>query len=166
MQLSVLMTRARSALGKATRYKSPDTTPLLNAASWPASGAKIDCSGFPAWCLRISRKVDHPKYEAINGGWFETTGIHADIANSWGFFEPLTVPKVGAFLVYPDKNGHEGHMGIVSAVNGKAGLNGVTHVIHCSASGWNQHGDAIRETGPQIWAAHPDTLIGWHTGVT
>ncbi len=118
-----------------------------------------------AWCLRISRKVEHPKYHAINGGWFETTAIHADVINSWGYFEQLERPVIGAFLVYPDKNGHDGHIGLVTGVNGDNGIHGVTDVIHSSSSGWKKHGDAIRETNADIWKARPDSVIGFYTGV-
>ncbi|WP_150287186.1 CHAP domain-containing protein [Rhabdaerophilum calidifontis] len=165
MDASTLLSRARSALGKRTRYQSPGVTPPLQAATWPESGARCDCSGFLAWCLRISRRVDHPKYVAVNGGWFETTGIHADVNNSWGFFEKLAQPQPGSFLVYPDQNGHDGHIGLVSEVKPGSGIDGVAKVIHCSLGGWNQHGDAIRETDAAIWRARPDSLIGWYAGI-
>lgn len=166
MDVATLVARAKSGLGKKTQYSSPGKTPALDAVSWPATGGKIDCSGFLAWCLRISRKVPHPKYVNINGGWFETTAIHADAQASWGFFEQLTVPAVGAFLVYPDENGHDGHIGLVSAVNGSAGIEGVTSVIHCSYSGWTKHGDAIRETGPSAWISRPDSRIAWYASIS
>ena len=165
MQVATLIGRARSGLGKNTRYSSPGVTPPLSASTWPTSGARNDCSGFLAWCLRISRVVNHPKYQAINGGWFETTGIHADVINSWGFFEEMDTPAVGAFVVYPDHGGHDGHIGLVSAVNGGGGIAGIDRVIHCSSSGWTNHGDAIRETGASVWAGNPASRIGWYTSV-
>lgn len=166
MDVNTLINRARSGLGKGTKYKSPGVTPPLSASTWPKSGGGIDCSGFMAWCLRLGRKVHHPKYEAINGGWFETTGIFEDVENSWGFFESIDEPRVGAFLVYPDHNGHEGHIGVVTAVNGGNGINGVARVIHCSSGGWVQHHDAIRETAPSAWLNNPVSRVGWYTGVT
>ena len=166
MNVLTLLSRAKSGLGKKTQYVSPGTTPPLGANTWPSSEAKMDCSGFLAWCLRISRQVDHPRYKMINGGWFETTAIHADVANSWGFFEQLDVPVVGGFVVYPDKNGHDGHVGVISSANGSKGMAGVDTVLHCSLGGWRNHGDAIRETEPAPWKDRPDSLIGWYTGVT
>jgi len=166
MDVTTLVARAKSGLGKNTVYKSPGVTPPLDANTWPASGARCDCSGFLAWCLRISRKVNHPKYIAINGGWFETTGIHADVLGSWGYFEPQPKPIVGAFVVYPDKNGHDGHIGVISKVNGKAGVAGIDLVIHCSLGGYKSKGDAIQETAPGPWAARADSAIGWYTGIT
>lgn len=165
MDASSLIERARTALNKQTQYKSPGTTPPLAAASWPDEGAKIDCSGFLAWCLRLPRTVDHPKYKSINGGWFETTAIHADVKASWGYFEALSTPKPGAILVYPDKDGHDGHIGLVTRTNGKPGLEGVDAIIHCSLGGWKKFGDAIRETDASIWKARADSVIGWYSGL-
>lgn len=165
MKLETLISRARSGLGKSTKYSSPGVMPPLSAVSWPESGAKCDCSGFLAWCLRISRAIDHPMYKKINGGWFETTGIHADVKSSWGYFDALKTPTIGSFLVYPDKNGHDGHIGLVSKINGGAGIAGVDSVIHCSSGGWRKHGDAIRETDASIWKGNSASLIGWFVGV-
>lgn len=165
MHVDTLISRAKSGLNKHTRYQSPGTTPPLDAVTWPPSGAKIDCSGFMAWCLRVSRKVNHPKYIQINGGWFETTAIHADVANSWGFFEQLSIPRVGAFLVYPDHDGHDGHIGVVTSVKGGSGINGVSSIIHCSLGAWNTHQDAIMETPPTPFLHQANSLIGWYTDI-
>lgn len=170
MDTATLIARARSGLGKKTQYKSPGVSPPLGAASWPASGAACDCTGFLAWVLRISRKVDHPLYVRVNGGWFETTAIFEDGRQASGYFEPLTKPRPGAFLVYGDYRGsdgqmHDGHIGLVTDANGKPGAAGATQVVHCSFGGWKRHGDAIRETDSAIWQARP-SLIVWHVSVT
>lgn len=165
MEVATLAARARSGLEKHTKYESPGVTPPLAANTWPAGGAKIDCSGYMAWCLRISRKVSHPKYIQINGGWFETTAIYADVAGSWGFFEQLATPRVGAFLVYPDHDGHDGHIGVVTAINGKAGVQGVDSIIHSSLGAWNHQQDSIQETLPTPWLHQPKSLIGWYADI-
>ena len=164
MNVGTLISRARSALGKGTKYRSPGVTPSLNAATWPTSGARIDCSGFLAWCLRVSRVVDHPMYRRVNGGWFETTGIHADVVNAWGYFDRLLAPVPGAFVVYPDRDGHDGHIGLITEVTGDNGVRGIRQVIHCSLGASNA-GDAISETGANIWRARNDSVIGWHVSV-
>lgn len=166
MDVGTLIARAQSGLEKKTRFSSPGVTPPLSAVSWPSSGARCDCSGFLAWCLRISRKIEHPKYDAINGGWFETTAIHADVLGNWGYFEQMLTPDVGGFVVYPDKDGHDGHIGVITAVNGAKGVSGIDKVIHCSNGGWVNHGDAIRETTPTPWAARDDSRIGWYVGIS
>lgn len=77
MDVNTLLTRAASGLGKKTKYKSPGRMPPFAASTWSAN-IEADCSGFVDWCLRFSqsRKVDHPLYKRVNGGWFETTAIH------------------------------------------------------------------------------------------
>jgi hypothetical protein len=79
MDVDTVISRALSGLGKKTVYKSPGKMPPFTANEWPL-GAENDCSGFLCWCLRFSknRKIDHPLYKKVNGGYFETTGIHAD----------------------------------------------------------------------------------------
>lgn len=171
------MTRAFSGLNKNTEYKSPGVMPSFGASSW-SPNIKADCSGFVDWCLRFSpdRKVHHPLYNRVNGdhntdyGWFETTAIHRDGIESVGFFSKLETPKVGALLVYPDYRGsdgrnHDGHIGIITRVNGN-GIKGVEKIIHCSLGSWNRLGDAIQVTGPEPWLLHSNSIIVWLEGLT
>jgi cell wall-associated NlpC family hydrolase len=166
MKVDVLLARAESALGKPVEYDSPGITPPLDAATWPKTSTAIDCSGFVAWCLRLSRKVDHPLYKRINGGWFETTAIHADGLKSVGFFTRIPKARPGAILVYPDyKDGngkiHDGHMGIVVEADGSPGVGGVTAIVHCSV-GNDKKGSAIQKTPPAPWKAHSSSIIVWY----
>lgn len=170
MLVDVLISRARSALDKGTVYKSPGVVPPLDASTWPESGAETDCSGFLTWCLRISRKIDHPGYKKVNGGWFETTGIYADGMSSWGFCDRIDAPRPGCFIVYPDYKdssgkSRDGHIGLVTATNGKPGMDGVTAVIHCSL-GNSKKGDAIRETDAKVWLSRPESIAVWWMEVT
>ena len=172
MDAETIVMRALSALGKKTRYDLHGVMPDLAAASWPSSGAHTDCSGFVAWCLRFPRKVNHPLYNKVNGGWFETTAIHADGLASTGFFTELTKPRPGALLVYPDSKGadgkhHEGHIGIVTQANEKGnGISAVAKVIHCSNGGWKSKKDAVQETAPTAWLGNPKSIIVWLDGTT
>ncbi|TGD96781.1 CHAP domain-containing protein [Methylobacterium nonmethylotrophicum] len=166
MNVKTLILRATSAIDQNVKYKSPGVTPSLSANKWPSSEVSIDCSGFVAWCFRVSRKVDHPLYKKVNGGWFETTGIHADVGSSVGYFSQISKPKVGCILVYPDYKGsdgkvHDGHMGIVLEVDdSKTGIAAVTSIVHCSVSN-DRTGSAIQATGPAIWLNRKESLIGW-----
>jgi hypothetical protein len=144
--------------------------PSFEASSWPDGGV-CDCSGFVDWCLRAfpGRKVDHPLYKKVNGGWFETTAIYADGLAATGYFSRLTTPKPGALLVYPDYKGddgknHDGHIGIVTAASGDD-VAGVQSIIHCSLGGWKHHGDAVQETAPEAWLAHGNSIIVWYEGL-
>ena len=174
MESSYAVRRALSALGKKTAYVSPGKMPKFAAETFPA-GAKLDCSGFIYWCLRFtspipeSRMVDHPLYKKVNGGWFETTAIYRDGKESTGYFREIQ-PAVGAFLVFPDYRGsdghtHDGHIGMVTEIDPtKFGLARVRKIIHCSLGGWRNHGDAIRETGPEIWLNGHDSICVWYEG--
>ena len=170
MTVEVLLTRAVSALNRQTRYKSPGRMPAHAANTWPGH-VEIDCSGYIAWCLRFAenRKVDHPLYRRVNGGWFETTAIHADGRSDLGFFAPLDNPRPGAMLVYPDRRGadglmHDGHIGIVVESSG-AGIAGATRVIHCSLSQFSRSGDAVQITDASVWRRHEESLIVWFAGI-
>jgi hypothetical protein len=172
MNSETIVTRARSALGKKTRYESPGVMPDLAAAVWPGAGSHTDCSGFVAWCLRFERKIDHPFYKKVNGGWFETSGIYADGLASVGFFTEIDKPRPGALLVYPDyksesgKN-HDGHIGIVTQVAPQgSGITAVEKIVHCSLGGWNKLKDAVQETTPVAWLAKPKSIIVWLDGTT
>lgn len=170
MKVSTVVTRAMSGLGKGTVYKSPGKMPSFEASVWPDK-AQNDCSGFVDWCLRFSpnRKVDHPLYKRINGGWFETSAVHADGLSSVGFFTQIETAKPGAMLVYPDYLGrdgknHDGHIGIVLEANGKD-VKGVTKIIHCSLGASNKLGDAIQVTDSEIWQGHTNSIIVWFDGL-
>ncbi|MBX9883387.1 MAG: hypothetical protein K2X68_00270 [Novosphingobium sp.] len=168
--------RAMTALGKKTVYKSPGHVPSFAASTFPAN-ADLDCSGFVYWCIRFpssppeSRIVNHPLYKKINGGWFETSAIHADGLAETGFFRKVE-PVVGAFLVYPDYLGgdgkmHDGHIGMVTAIDPtQSGIARVTRIIHCSLGGWQKKGDAVQETAPGPWLAHAKSIAVWYDGFT
>ncbi|QDZ07270.1 hypothetical protein FPZ24_07085 [Sphingomonas panacisoli] len=175
MDVTTVLARASSGLGKHTVYKSPGHMPHFAATSFPDHG-ELDCSGFVYWCIRFasnppeSRMVDHPLYKKINGGWFETTAIHADGLTGTGYFHKVE-PVVGAFLVYPDYRGadgkrHDGHIGIITEIDPtKTGIARVTKIIHCSLGGWTQQHDAIQETGPDHWLKQASSIAVWYEGM-
>jgi len=170
MDSKTAIARALTGLQKKTVYKSPGTLPSLELDAWPEN-ASNDCSGFIYWCLRFestpagSRRVDNPLYKKVNNGWFDTSAIHADGKDVGGYFRELEFPAVGSLLVYPDKGGSEGHIGMVTAVTpGTAGIAGVEKVIHCSLGGWNKKGDAIQETAPDVWVKATSSIIVWYEG--
>lgn len=170
MNVSTVVARATSGVGKSTAYASPGRMPSLDAATWPGK-ARTDCSGFVAWCLRmgVNRRVDHPFYRKVNGGWFETTAVHADGLASVGYFSKIDAARPGALLVYPDYIGadgarHDGHMGIVIDANGP-GVEGVNHVVHCSLSASEHMHDAIQVTDAGPWRRSGSSIIVWLDGL-
>jgi len=121
----------------------------------PAAGGKCDCTGFVAWCLGFSRKLNDRFYVDFNGGWFETTAVWTDVSLNVGIMEP-SGKKPGAVLVYPDANGHQGHVGL---------LIDATHVVHCSSSNDATFGDAIQITPLTVFNKNKDTRVGWLYGL-
>lgn len=113
----------------------------------------------------MSRNTKEAFYVRHNGGWIETSAVAADISAATGIFEPLTVPKPGCVVVYGDHRDaagvhHEGHIAIVTRVNGAAGVAGIEAIVHCSV-GNDRTGDAIQETAPTLFAHNPNAMIGW-----
>lgn len=131
--------RARSAIGKGTIYKLGLGGFDPNAAH---PGQKCDCSGFAAWCLRLSRK---PKEE--RNWWIETTAIVRDALSDDpnGVFAKIDCPVPGCLVVYPDRKTEsrtvQGHVGIVSAVRSQKDFD----IVDCSSFSYREHRDAIRE---------------------
>jgi cell wall-associated NlpC family hydrolase len=145
-----VVARARSVIGQGCIYKlgQGGFTPLLDHP-WN-SMKECDCSGFVAWCQGFSRMVTDPWYKSQNGGWFETTAIVRDALSEFGNFAavPALDAKPGDVIVYGDKDGHQGHIGIISRID----ENGVGAVVHCSSG--NLKGpahDAIQETDPHVF---------------
>jgi cell wall-associated NlpC family hydrolase len=145
MDASEVVTRARGQIGRGTIYKlgcggiHPDLDRPSDAA-W-----NCDCSGFVWWCLGRSR-FDGKQ-------WWDTSAIFADAMHHppGALFEyhPWTEGKPGDVLVYGDKGGHQGHIGIVSV----SGADGPEKIIHCSHGNYEHTGDAIGETAPDVFRA-------------
>lgn len=139
--------RARSAVGGGCRYRlgkggfNP-TSPV----PW-SKQFECDCSGFISWALGVSRKTDNPWYVQFNGGWLETSAIVRDATSPFGIFTEVARYDAlpGDVLVWGDRDGQQGHVGIVS---------GSTSIIHCSKGNWTLTQDAIRETGTHVFDTH------------
>jgi hypothetical protein len=143
MNTADILRRARYALANSrARYRlgAGGAKPM---ASLPESAQGLcDCSGFVSWCIGECRKTSDPFYVAFNGGWIETTGVYADATATRGIFTKTENPYPGDIMVWPDRRGEHGHIGIISQVSG----NRATKIIHCSKSNDRNTGRAIRET--------------------
>jgi len=106
-----------------------------------------DCSGFVAWCLGLNRHTDHPWYREVNGGWLETTAIVHDALGPFGMFDaiPLDEARPADVIVYGDKDGHQGHVGLIVATNPEV------EVIHCSSGNFKATKNALASAGPDLW---------------
>lgn len=146
------VSRARSACGRGIHY-------ALGAGGMhpedplPSRNGLCDCSGFIAWAL--GRNRHDPE---MPGGWIETSAIVRDAlamkgeglfdALKWGDAQP------GDLVVYGDRYEpgtrrliHQGHVGIIASV----GATGPETAVHCSKGNDRRSGDAIQETGVELW---------------
>ena len=117
------LARARSAVGAPIRYGLgrggfDPTHPL------PTKDGRCDCSGFVAWVLGMSRK---PKL--TRPWWIESTNVWRDANGRQSVFVKLDGPVPGCVVVVPDKNGHEGHIGIYAGADGRTRA---PRVVDCS----------------------------------
>lgn len=137
--------RARSALGKKTVYAlgRGGINPLKPLTK------ECDCSGFVAWAIGIPRELppgsDH---------WLQTTTYWQ---GDKGHFDPVAKDETlsGDLYVYPDLDGKQGHIGIITSTKNGA----PEKILHCSSGNYRRTGDAIQETSPAVFAAHPKARI-------
>jgi hypothetical protein len=142
--------RALSAKGHAILYE-------LTCGGWhpgdalPTRDGKCDCSGFVAWCVGLCRQTGDERFR-----WVETTAIVHDALGDELYFSHVrwADAQPGDLIVYGDRKSadgskHQGHVGIVSAVD----ATGPLKVVHCSKGASLATGDAITETSPDAWRA-------------
>ena len=143
--------RANSVLGKNIVYK-------LGKGGFDPSKPmtpSCDCSGFIAWAVGIPRELPpgSNKWLSTDSYWAGGKPVKS------GLFTQLPVGQAepGDLLVYPDSNGHQGHIGIVTQVDHAT----PTYVIHCSLGNYNNYHDAVRITGPGVFLSgnHPTRLM-------
>lgn len=169
MNVTDVIIRARSALGKGIRYKLAEAgEPLTpNAEAPPAAG--LDCSRFVLWALR---HADGP---------MDTTMIVNDAkAGARGYFSMRAAAQPGCLIVYPDYKAivmgetlvHQGHVGIVT----EAAAGQPTSVIHCSRIVEELRSalkpgptpgttDSIVESGP-LWFPAFNAIHVWYNAIT
>lgn len=148
-RLAERVARARSVSGLRIRYRMGSGGMSASPSSPASARNACDCSGFVAWCLRLSRK---PK--PGRDWWLETTRIHHDAIGAQQVFRRIEAPVPGCIVVYPDIGARQGHVGIVTAVLGDP-IQGVD----CSASSWRRQGDAIQERDFGFFLARPDHVF-------
>jgi hypothetical protein len=159
-----VVARARKAIGHGCAYML-GRGGMRGEAEWPWDDEKgCDCSGFTAWCLRLSRHTQDPWYRKRNGGWLETSAIAADTTQPLGLFSgiPWIDAHPGDLVVYGDRPSQQGHIGVVSEVDSAGPL----RAVHCSSGNYRRHQDAIQETGVEAWALHGDSVVARYDALT
>lgn len=158
MKGAEVVRRARSAIGKGTRYVlgAGGRDPLHPLPG--GDGGTCDCSGFVAWCYGIDRFLPGSRNKRSpipyygKGEWFETSNIVADAKSPFGFVEEVEYDfaVLGDMLVWADRGGKQGHVGIIASLD----HDGPKTVIHCSKGNFTRTGDAIRETTPTVFLSN------------
>lgn len=164
MTVLELLARARSQVGCRTVYRLGGGLIVPKGESVQDAHRSADCSAYVCWVLGLEKYQPGWAFlRRLNGGWYNTTGIWADARYGAGWFSADVEPQPGAVIVYPaasavGKPGPRiGHVGIVTDV--RAGK--VTKVLHCSSGAYRSTGDAIRETGPEVFDRVPYTMLAW-----
>jgi hypothetical protein len=137
--------RARSALRSGTYGLGKGGRRPKHRFPWDTgdSARLVDCSGFVSGCVGVDRYQPH----GISGEWIETSAVYRDAIGEQRMFRRVKKPQAGDLIVYPDRNGGQGHIGIISRVDG--GLPSL--VIHCSKGNQRKHGTAIQETDARVF---------------
>lgn len=138
--------RARSAIGHNTIYK------LGKGGFHPEKlhpGKYCDCSGFVSWVIGLSRKHQFGKHN-----WISTSDIHDDATGHQHLFKKLPAPEPGCIVVYPDRDGRQGHCGIVTE---KRGLE--LWGVDCASSSSRNAGDAIAERSLDFFRRRQDMIF-------
>jgi hypothetical protein len=154
MQVAAVLARAHAAVSQGIHY-GLGKGGMDPGSSTPASGGLCDCSGFVAWCLGMSRHTTDKFYVHFNGGWIETTAVWTDMGVSTGIFDNAA-KQPGAVVVYPDENGHEGHIGIIVDDHS---------VVHCSHGNDTSYGNAVQITPLTVFVNNPKSRFGWLVGL-
>lgn len=119
----------------------------------PTRDSQCDCSGWASWLMGISRK---PKLTRL--WWVETTKIWQKSAKSDTFVR-LSEPVPGSFAVYPDRNGKQGHIGLVTRVERDTrGRLSKVYGIDCAPTPSKVLGRAITERDFKLFFARDDTV--------
>lgn len=144
-----LIERAVAVVGHGCHYKLGEGGRLWHRATPWNPQMLCDCTGYLSWCYGVDRHTDDPWYRNQNGGWIESTAIVRDCETPFGAFTgvPWQQALPGDTVVYGDRDGHQGHVGLVVKVDEM----GPAEVVHCSTGNDRRTGDAIAVTGADLW---------------
>jgi hypothetical protein len=152
------MQRARSAIGKDTRFElsKGGKDPI---ALHPAENGACDCSGFIAWVLGLSRQTTNPYYLNKMGGWMDVSTMQEDMKETGGFLSPCD-PHPGCLVAYGSGRDSNRNIAIVTVVESIGGKAIPTRVISCTRENWAKANDSIQETAADRFVQDPTTVYG------
>lgn len=102
-----LVERARHAVNSPITYKLGHGG-LHPADDLPSRDGMCDCSGFIAWLLGRDRRPQ-PDFR----WWLSTDSIYDDAIGPQKLFTRVAFPMPGCIGVYPDHDGHQGHVALI-----------------------------------------------------
>lgn len=158
MTADEVVERAREAVEAAARrgvqYKLGEGG-MTPSAPFPWTIRGLDCTGWTAWALGISRH--HKEF-----GWINTDSMVADGKSPGGLFTNVDYVLPADILVWGgkmvNKRWRYGHAGLVMAAqDGKPTL-----VAHCSASNWSNKRNALLITGPEVFLRNKAQAVRFH----
>ncbi|HEY1121288.1 MAG TPA: hypothetical protein VGE67_06790 [Haloferula sp.] len=157
LEEQALIDRARSAIGKDTRYVlgKGGMRPL---DPHPAQDGECDCSGFIAWVLGSSRQSKNEFYVKELEGWMDVTRMQKDILTEGGFLKPCA-PKPGCFAAYGSGDESARNIALVTEVVLRDGKLVPSKVVGCTRNN-AQTGDAILEYPADDFVKDPTTVYG------
>jgi len=174
MNVNEVLDRARSQIGKSIKYKMGRGVHKASGHTCADGDNQSDCSAFVCWALGVDKLGDYPwlvpagEERDPEGEWYSTDNIVDDALHfDVGFFDRTDEPRAGGVVVYPTrwktgKASPAGHCGIISAVDSSGRI---TKVIHCSSGNYRTAGDAVQETGPEVFSSNDSTVHAWCSSV-
>ena len=164
-----VLERARSAVGRRTRYDFGAAPPPAALDVWPMA-AGTDCSGFVAWCFGLTRYPPQYRPEKLS-----TDAIYLDAHRRSGsrLFQQVDRPAPADIVIYPSYVTRAitrrecrlpgnvgacsaGHVAILSEVR----PDGAYGIIECALTPYRQLGDAIAaDRGVGIFEEHARSML-------
>lgn len=168
MTAQELIARARAQIGQGTVYRLGGGT-VAGDSCRDEAGA-CDCSGFVLWCLGLQRRYPEERWLATaTGGWLNTDGLWYDAMTGPNRFVTPCDRVPGALIVYPASWMAHSVLGAPKSVGPRVGHIGILTapdlVIHCSAGNRRRCGDAITQTGTEVFDRVAVTRTVWPNGV-
>ena len=155
-----LIDRARSAIGKGTRFESGKGGADPAAANPLDNEGRCDTSGFIAWVIGQSRRTTNEFYLGKNEGWMNVLRMRQDVLAEGGFLSQINTPAPGCLALYGSSEDSDLNAAIVTEVTEINGRTVPTKVISCTSNNWTQHQDAILELPADDLVRNPATVYG------
>jgi len=113
----------------------------------PSRTGLCDCSGFIAWVCGLVRGP-----RSTPPAWIETSNIVRDATMTRRTFRQVSKPRPGCFVVFPDRPGQQGHIGLITSLAPFRG-------VDCSNGVSKRTGRAISERDFRFFLKQPGVIF-------